>query len=298
MVKPFLKKYKRVFLITFSFLVGLMVLFILIMRFSTLQERLLIFPSPKASEAKYTRHISERNPITHYVKTPDNICLHGFQYKNKAQEGELQRKVILLFNGSTKNVIKAAHMTEMLLETGCDVFCIDYRGYGKSTGRVRKEADFLNDAKAIYQYLVQQQAYSPEKIILCGYSLGGAPAHYVAAHPDLFPAGMITIGTFSDLASIKWKWLSQLILRYKLNNGECIPKIKCPILILHGTKDKKISIENARYLYEKAKRNKKDVLFVTYEGGHGHFLDDPNARKTISEAITSFCDKVTKGITS
>src|SRR5205823_5220991 len=58
------------------------------------------------------------------------------------------------------------------------VASFDYRGYGASTGSP-SEATFVSDALAVFDHL--QGLYTPKRILLYGFSLGGHLAIKVAA---------------------------------------------------------------------------------------------------------------------
>lgn len=57
---------------------------------------------------------------------------------------------------------------------------LDYRGYGKSQGRIGSEAHLLADADAAYQQLHTE--YAEARTVLLGYSLGTGVAAWLAAH--------------------------------------------------------------------------------------------------------------------
>ncbi len=63
-----------------------------------------------------------------------------------------------------------------------------------------------------------------------------------------------------------------------------------PILIVHGTKDGTVPIEQAELFHEKLKKNEVDVTFVRIEGG-GHGIGGPEVMK----CVTSFFDKHLRG---
>lgn len=63
-----------------------------------------------------------------------------------------------------------------------------FAGEGREADSVRSTADTrLRDAADAYRYALSREGVDPERIGICGWSLGGATALYVAAtHPDWF----------------------------------------------------------------------------------------------------------------
>lgn len=63
-----------------------------------------------------------------------------------------------------------------------------------------------------------------------------------------------------------------------------------PILIVHGTNDRTVPIEQAELFHEKLKKNDVDVIFVRIEGG-GHGIGGPE----VAGRVTSFFHKHLRG---
>jgi hypothetical protein len=66
------------------------------------------------------------------------------------------------------------------------VLLFDYRGFGENKyltedGAAPTAEQVKEDALAVAQYLINERGIDPKNIIMYGYSLGGAPAAYVAA---------------------------------------------------------------------------------------------------------------------
>ena len=117
-----------------------------------------------------------------------------------------------------------------------DVVLVDYRGFGKSTGK-RGEADMLKDMQIVYENLMA--SYGEANLIVYGRSLGSGFAAKLAA--DNSPRYLILDAPYYNFKKAVERFLPflplQIVLRYHLRTDRWIPKIKCPIYILHGTKD-------------------------------------------------------------
>lgn len=195
------------------------------------------------------------------LPTQDGETLHGW-----AVEPEGAGLWVLHCHGNGANIAARLGTLHMLASCGVGVVFFDYRGYGKSTGAARQEADLLADAEAACQYLVGRGIPS-ERLVIFGESLGGGVAAALAErHP---PRGLILQSTFTsvvDRASqlypyLPVRWLS----KFRLDTLSRIGKLSCPKLILHSAGDEVIPYAHGRKLFATASEPKR---FVELSGGH------------------------------
>ena len=258
----------------FTFSVGFFA-FLFLLRLTPLQE-VFLFPSPKLSDdvnslfskARYEK-IKARPYITeHDVTTEDGIRLHAFQYASEKQADKSKQKVILMFHGIQYNIVGWHEVAERLrADTNCDAWLVDYRGYGLSEGRIRREQDLLADAEASFQKLLEM-GYAKENIFVLGWSMGGVPALYLSAKYRL--GGLILMSTFSHLHQVFY-WTRPLVryfLRYHFDNEEYMQHVQCRTLITHGTEDPVIPSSHGEALYRAALEHGLQVSFFTYQGNH------------------------------
>lgn len=194
-------------------------------------------------------------------KTSDDIQLHGWFIPDSDAS-----KTILFFHGNAGNISHRKDSISIFHNIGLNVFIIDYRGYGNSQGTPGEKGLYL-DARAAWNYLLEQKKIKPEDIILFGRSLGGAVAIQLAT--QVKPAGLILESTFtsaSDMARMIMPLLSRLIiLRYQFNSIDRIKDIKQPILVLHSPQDDIIPYQLGVRLFENANEPK---TFVEMTGDH------------------------------
>ncbi|MEN9210231.1 MAG: alpha/beta hydrolase [Thermostichus sp. DG02_2_bins_29] len=133
------------------------------------------------------------------------------------------------------------------------VLAYDYRGYGTSEG-TPSEAGVYKDIEAAYAYLIAQ-GIPPTQILVYGRSVGGGPSVYLAARKPV--GGVILESTFVTAFRV----LTQIpLLPFdRFDNLSRIPKINCPLLILHGTQDTLIPFWHAQTLYQAARDPKRLV---------------------------------------
>jgi uncharacterized protein len=175
--------------------------------------------------------------------------------------------LVLYFHGNSRSIKGWAKYAKDFYRYNYDVVLVDYRGFGKSTGK-RSEKDMLNDTQFVYNELIK--IYPQNHIIVYGRSLGSGFAAKVAA--DNKPRYLIldapyfsfkkTIERFLPILPVKY------ILRYHLRTDKWIKKVNCHTYILHGTKDWLIPISNSEKL--QAINSKKITLIRIQGGGHNN----------------------------
>jgi uncharacterized protein len=153
---------------------------------------------------------------------------------------------------------------------------IDYRGYGRSEGGFPNETKVYQDAATAWNYLVQQLQIPPEQIFIYGHSLGGAIAIDLAVkHPNA--AGLIVESSFTSIREvIAYRNLFplfpvDLILTQRFDSIQKLPKLKVPVLFIHGTADSTVPFFMSQKLYAVAPDPKKLILVPDAE--HNNLAD-------------------------
>ena len=121
-----------------------------------------------------------------------------------------------------------------------DLFMIDYRGYGKSTGQIESEAQLHADVRAAWASVAAR--YAGRKIVIYGRSLGSGLAASLAAELSVSRAPDLTVlvspySSMADLTREYYRWVPEFVLRYPLRTDRVIARIKGPVLLLHGERD-------------------------------------------------------------
>jgi len=186
--------------------------------------------------------------------------------------GNSDRGVVFYNHGNTGNIQDWGNRVEVFLELGYDVFLYDYRGYGKSEGRIRKESVMHKDARKLYDFLVKK--YDPEKIIIYGISLGSGVASKLATKR---PCKSLILETpfFNFHSTIRelYPFLPvSIISKYHFRTDLYLRNLEVPIYIFHGTDDRVISHESSLRLRG---INDNIVLYSFKGGGHSNLVDFP-----------------------
>jgi fermentation-respiration switch protein FrsA (DUF1100 family) len=148
---------------------------------------------------------------------------------------------------------------------------LDYPGYGASGGRA-SEAGMYEAADLAYAALRERRDVDPGRIYVYGRSLGTAAATRIAATQDV--AGLILESPFTNaraMAARHYRIFPGALVRLQLDNIGTIPRVRCPVLVFHGTADMLVPITMGR---EVAAAAGGPVEFVMIEGaGHNDTYD-------------------------
>jgi len=174
---------------------------------------------------------------------------------------------VLYLHGNFRNMSYNLENALRYRALGCNLLLVDYRGYGKSTGGKPSETKVYEDAEAAWQYLLKQRGAKPQQTFIYGHSLGGAIAIDLALrHPEA--AGLIIESTFTSMQAmgeLEYGFLPVgLLLNQRFESRQKIAQLKVPVLLIHGTWDKKVPVKMAQQLFEAAPQPKTLVLI---EGG-------------------------------
>jgi len=217
--------------------------------------------------------IVDTTPLNSGVKFDDvRLPLQGDQLAGWWVPSEdLHSGTLLYLHGNAANVAANLNHVLRLRSAGLNVFIIDYRGYGSSTGGPPREKLLYEDAERSWKYLVAERNIPPAHIAIYGHSLGGAVAIDLASkHPEA--GALITEGTFTSIADLADRFSFaaylpvRLILTERFDSISKIRAIHLPTLILHGEVDRMNPPLSARRLYDAAPGPKQLALIPG--GGH------------------------------
>lgn len=145
---------------------------------------------------------------------------------------------LLVFYGNGMCLADSLRMFERFRKLGAHAVVVEYPGYGLSTGRPG-ETSCYRAADAALTYLQQRSEVDPRRIVAVGRSLGGGVAIDLAARRPL--AGVITLSTFTSLVDVAAPRFPQFpvaaLLRHRFESRAKIGRVRCPLLLIHGTED-------------------------------------------------------------
>ena len=218
------------------------------------------------------------------ITTEDGVEISGWFIS-----AETPRATIIFCHGNGGNISHRLDKIKILSGLNLDVFIFDYRGYGMSKGSPSEKGLYL-DAESVYNYLINVEKLSPQKIIVFGESLGSAVAVDLAHKHDM--AGVILEGGFTsvgDMAKVIFPFVPTFIYASKFNAFEKIKSVKSPKLIFHSADDEIVPFELGKKLFNAAAEPKE---FVKIQGGHnGAFL---NSQDVFASRINEFVRRIEK----
>lgn len=182
-------------------------------------------------------------------------ALHGLHFQQAKPQG-----VIFFLHGNGGNLVDWTENIEWYRENNYDLFIIDYRGYGKSEGRINSQAQLMADVRAAWQTM--QGFYTDLPIIIYGRSLGSALAAQLATEVDADK--VVLVSSFTSMlamAAQQYPFVPLSLVRYPLRTDHIIGKINIPLLLIHGDKDDFIPIEHSKTL-QKLARNGTRLLTI------------------------------------
>jgi len=184
------------------------------------------------------------------------------------------RGVVFFLHGSSGNLATWLTSTEYYRAANYDLFMLDYRGFGESSGRIESEAQLRADVRAAWKLVAPQ--YAGLRKVIYGRSLGTALAAGLSAEfrPDL----TILVSPYCSLEQLvrsEYPFLPIATLKYRLDTCADAARLNTPLLLVHGTEDEKIPFSHSEQLREKAPQAR---LLPIRGAGHGnvHKFDEYN----------------------
>lgn len=249
--------------------------------FASLQTRL-IFPGARSqgrSEAEVARDPAY-DLITLQTARGDRIFALFAKALNpdgSPRSDAAPSTTLLFFYGNGMCLRAAEDWLPRFARLGCHVMIPEYVGYGMSGGKA-SESGCQETADAALAYLESRPDVARERIVVGGWSLGGAVAIDLAARRRV--AGLATFCTFTsmrDMARRVVPWLPvSVLLRHRFASSAKLARVHCPILIGHGRLDDLVPCEMADRL---AELPRGPVTRVTIDdAGHNDFFETAGDR--------------------
>ncbi|RAJ10830.1 hypothetical protein LX64_00437 [Chitinophaga skermanii] len=226
------------------------------------QEKIIFHPIVLAADYQFKFDIPFEEKL---IKVNDKEQLSAILFKADSAKG-----IVLYFHGNARNVVQYAQYAPNFTKHGYDVLVMDYRKFGKSTGKL-SEQGMYDDAMLMYN--MARGRFQPQDIIIYGKSLGTGVAAELAAIRDC--QRLILETPYYKLADLGRKYAPiyplSLLMDYQFPTYEYLQKVTAPITIFHGDDDETVPFSSGEKL--KPLLKKPTDLFVTIPGGRHNNLN-------------------------
>ena len=205
------------------------------------------------------------------------VSINGLHFFREQPKG-----LILYLHGNTRSIKGWAKYAIDFYRYDYDVVLVDYRGFGKSTGK-RSEREMMTDMQFVYEQLLKQ--YPEQHLLVYGRSLGSGFASKLAS--DNKPRYLILDAPFYNFTRVVERFLPFLpvkyLLMYKLRTDKWLRHVNCHTYIIHGTRDRLIPIRHSEKLQQINPR--KITLIRIHGGGHNNLPSFPEYHNFVRDIL-------------
>lgn len=232
------------------------------------QERI-AFPAPRAALPEpLPQGLADAERVE--LTMADGTHLVGW-YVPPAPRPTTPFPALLWFYGNGETIAAIWPVLRDFRPPGAALFIVDYPGYGASEGQATESA-FYAAANLAYAALAARKEVDPAQLWVYGRSLGSVAATHVAASHAV--AGLVLESPFTSAREMSRRHYApfpRFLVRLRLDNLATIKGVRCPVLILHGTRDRLVPLEMGRRVAAAAPG---PVELVLIEGaGHNDTYD-------------------------
>jgi uncharacterized protein len=202
-----------------------------------------------------------------WFRNAEGMRLYGWFFHSKTGPATA---TVVYAHGNGGNLSYCDWVGESLAARGFDVLLFDYRGFGRSEGEAVGEGGLYADAEAAYDFIIKERGVPSGRVVLYGQSLGTAAMADVAARREcgalVLESGLSSAG---DMAGTMMPWLPRFVrglTKNKLDSVSKLPRVRCPVLVVHGDRDALIPVSQGRSLFDAAPEPKR--LIIIQGAGH------------------------------
>ena len=241
-----------------------------------LQDYMLFKPEklPKDFQFDYENQVTKE----YNLETRDGAIINGLRFFPKGES----KGVVLYLKGNSKSIKGWGKFAVDFTRHGYNVVMVDYRGFGKSTGR-RSQKAIKRDMQVVYNRMKEDT--TEDRIILYGRSLGSGFAAKLAStnHPKM----LILDAPYYSLTKVTARYAPfmplSLLIKYPLPTYKWLKYVQCPIHIIHGTHDKLIPYKSSVKLSQVNPKLTK--LHTVIGGGHKNLNNYESYHKMLDDVL-------------
>jgi fermentation-respiration switch protein FrsA (DUF1100 family) len=155
--------------------------------------------------------------------------------------------VAVYFHGNAESAAQNLPFAADLASRGTGVFLAEYRGYGGLEGTPTEEGLYADAEAAVAAVLAA--GVRPERLVLIGRSLGSGVATETALRQP--SALLVLISPYTSMVEMGKRLVgsaASTAVPDRYDNLGKIARVRCPVVILHGTRDEVIPVTMGRAL--------------------------------------------------
>jgi fermentation-respiration switch protein FrsA (DUF1100 family) len=208
-------------------------------------------------------------PDATYTKDPNLIWLHTSEHEViPAFFIDRDAKLTLLFShGNAEDlgmIIQYFREVSHILEV--NIFAYEYTGYGMSTGEPAEQAVYA-DIEAAFKYLRDIIGIPWTEVVLYGRSVGSGPSVHLATRTAV--RAMVLQSPLLSIYRIAMH--SRFTLPGDMfTNVDKIGKVRCPVYVVHGTKDEIVPFWHGEDLVRNCRKDCAYQPYWVQDGGHNN----------------------------
>ena len=197
---------------------------------------------------------------------------------------ETPAPLVVLLHGNAEIIDQRLDVAEAYWRMGCSVLLPEYRGYGRSGG-VPTQDGIVGDVVWFYDQVITRPDVDATRVVQHGISLGGGVAAQLAGQRQ--PTALILESTFTSVAVMAHNHFAPMFLaKYPFRTDHVLPTLECPVLVLHGNRDRIIPVEHGKQLHALARH----ATYVEFPCGHNDFPGDANVETYYTELEAFLAD--------
>lgn len=240
----------------------------------------ILFPSPKFNSSK----ISEYDGELVYIPKGNNLYIPCLLLISVSKT--ISDKYLMFFHGNAEDIFGAREIGERLrYRLNINVIIIEYPTYSL----YKQETDtnqILNNGLIVFDYLVNNLKVARSNIYVFGRSIGTSPAIFLSSQRK--PGALIAISGFTSIKDAAESLVGKILAAFvseRFTSIDYIKDVTCPILFIHGQKDKLIPFEHSIKLKEAC--NCPHFFYLPEEMTHNEFDYEEDLLIPIKEFLES-----------
>lgn len=192
------------------------------------------------------------------IETDKGITIYTYHFKCEHPKAN-----IFLVHGNGGNVSTYKNMIQTLLSGNYNVYTLDWRGYGKSSGKPEYKG-VLKDTEAAFDDFLSLVRHDSLKVIVYGMSLGGQIATKLVCDRQPCVDALVLDGSLSSAQNLAMDFMPSQFLRDNMEKNTTIFNQEyvaekdiqqitgIPKLIIHSKTDEVVAFHHGERLYKNA----------------------------------------------